>query len=52
MVTHNINKSGIYSSGIPIKKYQIWRKNIAQYQRLDKITNKLKKLEQQIKLLS
>ena len=45
MVTHSINESGIFSSGIPQLPSKEWRKNAVRFKQLDSIARRLKKLE-------
>ncbi len=44
-VSNSINKAGVYSSGIPVTENAIWRRNIARFRNLDKITKRLFQLE-------
>nr|BET44438.1 MAG: UDP-3-O-(3-hydroxymyristoyl)glucosamine N-acyltransferase [Candidatus Aschnera chinzeii] len=48
MVMRSINKSGIYSSGIPLQPNSIWRKTAALVMNINKIVKRLKKIEQKI----
>jgi len=47
-VSNSINKAGIYSSGIPVTKNVLWRKNIARFRNLDSITRRLFQLERRV----
>lgn len=48
MVSKSITEPGIYSSGIPLRKNAIWRKNIAHLQRITHLFNRVKALEKRI----
>ncbi len=47
MVTHSIDKPGVYSSGTGIQANLEWRKSVVRFQQLDKITKRLQRLERQ-----
>lgn len=46
MVTKSIRKSGSYSSGIPAEATNDWHKNVVRYRQLEKLNDRVKKLEQ------
>ena len=45
-VSNTIKEAGVYSSGVPVVKNAIWRKNIARFRNLELITRRLIRLEQ------
>ncbi len=45
MVTKDVTKSGVYSSGMPAVPNKEWHKNNARVKRLDSLTKRLKELE-------
>ena len=45
MVTHSLNKPGVYSSGTGLMDNLTWRKNTARFKKLDEYTRRLFKLE-------
>ncbi|MBV1915379.1 MAG: UDP-3-O-(3-hydroxymyristoyl)glucosamine N-acyltransferase [Pseudomonadales bacterium] len=45
MVTHSLNKPGVYSSGTGLTDNLTWRKNTARFKKLDEYTRRLFKLE-------
>jgi UDP-3-O-[3-hydroxymyristoyl] glucosamine N-acyltransferase len=45
MVTKNISKPGVYSSGMPVVANKEWNKTNARVKRLDSLTNRVKELE-------
>jgi UDP-3-O-[3-hydroxymyristoyl] glucosamine N-acyltransferase len=45
MVTKNISKPGVYSSGMPAAPNKEWNKSNARVKRLDSLTNRVKELE-------
>jgi UDP-3-O-[3-hydroxymyristoyl] glucosamine N-acyltransferase len=45
MVSHSIGERGVYSSGIPFEKANIWRRMVARFKRLESFEARLKKLE-------
>lgn len=47
MVTKSITEPGSYSSGIPAENTALWRKQVSRYRRLEKLEQRLKKLESQ-----
>ncbi len=51
MVISSIKSAGVYSSGMPINKNRQWRKNIIRFTHLDKMAQKIRQLEKQIKNL-
>jgi UDP-3-O-[3-hydroxymyristoyl] glucosamine N-acyltransferase len=46
MVTKSLTQSGVYSSGIPAEPTDKWHKNVARYRQMDKLIERVKKLEQ------
>lgn len=49
MVTGNINRAGMYSSGVPLDDTQRWRKNAARFRSLDGLARKVAQLEKMFK---
>ena len=49
MVTKSITAAGTYSSGIPIEPTREWHRNVIRYRQLDKLHDKVKQLESQLK---
>lgn len=48
MVSHNIHKAGVYSSGTTVVENTVWRKNVARFNQLDKMARRLAELERQL----
>ena len=48
MVTKSIQNPGVYSSGIPLKDNLTWRKNVARFNRLQDMEEKIKRLEKKL----
>jgi len=46
MVTKGIKEPGSYSSGIPVEPTKQWHKNTVRYRQLDKLSQRVKNLEQ------
>ena len=49
MVTGNIKKSGVYSSGTGLMPMKEWRKSAVRFSQLDKMEKRLRALEKQLK---
>lgn len=49
MVISSIQTAGVYSSGMPVNENRKWRKNIIRFTQLDKMAQKIRKLEKLIK---
>jgi len=49
MVTKSITEPGIYSSGLPAEPNRRWRKNVVRFRQLEKLENRLRQLEDQLK---
>jgi len=49
LVTKSINESGSYSSGVPMNKTSLWRKNAARFNRLDEIAKQVSALKKRLK---
>lgn len=49
MVTKSITESGVFSSGIPVEPTKQWHKNVVRYRQMDKLFDRVKRLEKQIK---
>lgn len=49
MVTKSITVAGTYSSGIPIEPTREWHRNVIRYRQLDKLHDKVRQLESQLK---
>ena len=45
MVSHSIPEPGVYSSGIPLEKANVWRRMVARFKRIDRLEARIKKLE-------
>jgi len=50
MVTHSIDKPGIYSSGTGIQANSQWRRSVARFHQLDQMAKRLNRLEKQVEL--
>ncbi len=48
LVTKDIKKAGVYSSGTPLLENALWHRNNVRYKSLDKLARHLKSLEEQI----
>ena len=48
LVTKDIKKAGVYSSGTPLLENALWHRNNVRYKSLDKLARQLKQLEEQI----
>lgn len=48
MVISSIKVAGVYSSGMPAETNAQWRKNAVRFRQLDKLTQRVKALEQQL----
>ncbi|NOQ94425.1 MAG: UDP-3-O-(3-hydroxymyristoyl)glucosamine N-acyltransferase [Methylophaga sp.] len=46
MVTKSIKQPGSYSSGIPAEETHKWHKNVIRYRQMDKLTERVKQLEE------
>jgi len=46
MVTKSIKQAGSYSSGIPAEETHHWHKNVIRYRQMDKLTERVKQLEE------
>jgi len=49
MVTKSIKQAGSYSSGIPAEETHHWHKNVIRYRQMEKLTERVKQLENQSK---
>lgn len=49
MVTKSITVAGSYSSGIPAEPTREWHRNVIRYRQLDKLHDKVRQLESQLK---
>ena len=49
MVISSIPTAGVYSSGMPVNENRKWRRNIIRFTQLDKMAQKIRKLEKLIK---
>lgn len=45
MATHSIDRAGVYGSGLPVADAREWRKTVARIHRLDRLEQRLRKLE-------
>jgi UDP-3-O-[3-hydroxymyristoyl] glucosamine N-acyltransferase len=45
MVTHSLDKPGMYSSVLPVEEARLWRRLVGRFKRLDLLTNRVRKLE-------
>lgn len=52
MVISSIKTAGVYSSGMPAESNAQWRKNAVRFRQLDKLTQRVKALEQQLAVQS
>lgn len=48
MVISSIKTAGVYSSGMPAEANAVWRKNAVRFRQLDKLSQRVKALEQQL----
>ncbi len=48
LVTGNINKPGLYSSGTPLEPNSAWQKNAVRFRQLDDMARRLKEIERRI----
>lgn len=49
MVTKSITEAGVFSSGIPVEPARQWHKNVIRYRQMDKLAERVKQLENQLK---
>lgn len=49
MVTKSITQAGSYSSGMPVEPTKQWHRNIVRYRQMDKLTERVKQLENALK---
>jgi len=49
MVTKSISNSGVFSSGIPVEPNKQWHRNVVRHRQMDKLFERVKRLEKQIK---
>lgn len=49
MVTKSITEAGSYSSGLPAEPTKQWHRNVIRYRQMDKLTDRVKQLELQLK---
>jgi len=50
MVTNSITEKGVYGSGLPLSDAREWRKTVARIRRLGRLEDRLRTLEQQLKI--
>ena len=48
MVTNSIREPGMYASGIPVEEAGQWRRGVARYRQLGKMSERLRRLEQSV----
>jgi len=48
MVTKSIHEPGVYSSGLPAEQNRLWRRQVARFRRLDRLEDRLARLEARI----
>jgi UDP-3-O-[3-hydroxymyristoyl] glucosamine N-acyltransferase len=46
MISHSIERAGVYSSGIPFEEARAWRRLVARFKRLGVLEGRVRKLEQ------
>ena len=46
MISHSIERAGVYSSGIPFEEAHTWRRLVARFKRIDLLEARVRKLEQ------
>lgn len=46
MISHSIERAGVYSSGIPFEEARTWRRLVARFKRLGVLEGRVRKLEQ------
>ncbi|WP_438970492.1 UDP-3-O-(3-hydroxymyristoyl)glucosamine N-acyltransferase [Methylophaga sp.] len=49
MVTKSISEAGVFSSGMPVEPNKNWHRNVVRYRQMDKLFERVKLLEKQIK---
>lgn len=47
-VSHSITTPGVYSSGVTVEENARWRKNVARFHQLDKLTRRVNALEKEL----
>jgi len=47
-VNRSLTTPGVYSSGLPAKPNNVWRKNVARFQSLDEMAKRIRKLEKMV----
>jgi UDP-3-O-[3-hydroxymyristoyl] glucosamine N-acyltransferase len=52
LVSHSIREPGLYSASLPVEEARQWNKNVARFRQLDSIARRLKKLEQEMAILT
>ncbi len=52
LVTNSITQSGVYSSNLKAEPVAQWRRNVARLNQLDKLTRRLRQMEQQLQRLT
>ncbi len=45
MVTHSLDKPGMYSSVLPVEEARLWRRLVSRFKRLDLLATRVRKLE-------
>jgi UDP-3-O-[3-hydroxymyristoyl] glucosamine N-acyltransferase len=45
MVSHSLQKPGVYSSVLPVEEVRVWRRIVARFKRLDVLASRVRKLE-------
>jgi len=48
-VNRSLHKSGVYSSGLPARENHIWKKNVARFQFLDSMAQRIRNLERTVR---
>lgn len=48
MVTNSIERSGVYSSGLPLQENALWRRSVARFRKLEEFQKRLEALEEQL----
>lgn len=45
MITHSVERAGVYSSGIPFEEAHLWRRLVARFKRLGRLERRVRQLE-------
>src|SRR5207344_2440551 len=48
LISHSINKPGVYSSALPSEEAGVWRRLVARFKRLDSMAKRLRAVEKHV----